>query len=120
MSSYYQMTDLNVFFQSFFSFRTFLTKFSKETLAVTLLFSVFSRRSRYQTKQNLDATLLFQCNFLLVVAADNLIRQFYFYFYRILSEWCWINTKVFIAFSIPSACKQTFPGIIRVNFRADE
>ena len=58
INSYYQTADLNVFFQG-----TFLTKFSKETVAVTLLF---------------------QSNFLLVVGADNLIRQFYFYFYRIL------------------------------------
>ena len=92
------MADLNVLFQSLFSFKTFLTKFSKETLAVTLLF---------------------QCNFLLVVGADNLIWQFYFYFYRILSIWCWINTKVFIGFSIPSACTQTFPGIRWVNFIED-
>ena len=39
-------------FQSLFSLKTFLTKFSKQTLAVTLLF---------------------QCNFLLVVGADNLV-----------------------------------------------
>ena len=46
------MADLNVLFQGLFSFKAFLTKFSKETLAVTLLF---------------------QCNFLLVVGADSLI-----------------------------------------------
>ena len=33
-----QMVDLNVLFQSFFSFKTFMTKFSKETLAATLVF----------------------------------------------------------------------------------
>ena len=80
---------------------------------------MFCRR-RDQTKQTLAVTLLFQCNFLLVVGADNLIWQFYFYFYRILSKWCWINTKVFIGFSIPSACTQTFPGIRRVNFILEE
>ena len=52
--------------QSLSSFRTFLIKFSKETLAVTLLF---------------------QCDSVLVVGADNLIWQFYFYFNRI----CLIN-----------------------------
>ena len=83
--------------QSLLSSRTFLTTFSEETLAVTLLF---------------------QCDFLLVVGADNLIWQFYFYFYRILSKWCWVNTKVFIGFSIPSACTQTFRGTSRVNFIA--
>ena len=74
INSFYQTVDLNVFFQSLFSFRTFLTKFSMKTLALTLLF---------------------QCNFLLVVGVDNLIWQFYLYFYRILSKWCWINNKVF-------------------------
>ena len=73
MNSYYQTTDLNVFFQSLFSFRTFLTKFSKETLAVTLLFQYNFSLSRDQTKQTLAVTLLFQCNFLLIVGADNLI-----------------------------------------------
>ena len=34
--------------------------------------------------------------------------------------WCWLNTKVFIGFSIRSACTRTFPGIRRVNFTADE
>ena len=58
-------------------------------------FSVIFRRSRDQTKQTLAVTLLFQCNFLLLVGADNLIWRFYFYFYRISSKWCWINTKVF-------------------------
>ena len=38
INSYYQKADLNVLFQSLLSFKTFLTKFSKETLAVTLLF----------------------------------------------------------------------------------
>ena len=38
------------------------------------------------------------------------------FFYRILSTWCWLNTKVFIGFSIRSACTQTFHGIRRVNF----
>ena len=83
-------------------------------------FSVFFRRSRYQTKQNLAVTFLFQCNFPLVVGADNLIYQFYFYFYRILLKRCWINIKVFIGFSIFSACKQTFPVISRVNFIVEE
>ena len=49
------MADLNVLFQSLFSFKTFLAKFSKQTLAVTLLF---------------------QWNFLLVVGVvgtDNLV-----------------------------------------------
>ena len=59
--------------------------------------------------------LLFQFNFPLVVGADNLIRQF---LYRILLTWCSINTKVFIGFSIPSACTQTFPGIRRATFVA--
>ena len=81
-------------------------------------FSVFFRRSRYQTKQTLAATLLFQCNFLLVVGADNLVWQFYFY--RILSKWCRINTKVSIGFSIPSVWTQTFPGTSQVNFIAEE
>ena len=48
INSYYQKADLNVLFQSLFSFKTFLMKFSKETLAVTLLF---------------------QCKFLLIVGA---------------------------------------------------
>ena len=30
INSYYQLIDLNVLFQSLFSFKTFLTKFSKE------------------------------------------------------------------------------------------
>ena len=49
-------------------------------------------------------------------------RQYdiFYYFYRILSKWCWIHTKVFIGFSIPSACTQKFPGISRINFGADE
>ena len=46
INSYYQKFDLNVLFQSLFSFKTFLTKFSKQTLAVILLL---------------------QCNFFLVV-----------------------------------------------------
>ena len=58
INSYYQTADLNVLFQSLFSFITFLTKFSKETLAVTLLF---------------------QCNSLLAVGADNLIWNFFFF-----------------------------------------
>ena len=52
INSYYQTTDLNVLFQRLFSFKAFLTKFSKETLAVTLLF---------------------ECNFLLVVGTSNSI-----------------------------------------------
>ena len=32
-------------------------------------------------------------------------------FYRIFLTWCWINTKVFIGFTIPSACTQIFTGI---------
>ena len=46
------MVDLNVLLQSLLTFKTFLTKFSKETFSVTLLF---------------------QCTFFLVVGADNLI-----------------------------------------------
>ena len=117
------LTYINVLFQSLFYFKTLLTTFSKETKFSKLsrfYFSVMFCRRRDQTKQTLAVTLLFQCNFLLVVGADNLIWQFYFYFYRILSKWCWINTKVFIGFSIPSACTQTFPGIRRVNFIADK
>ena len=67
MNSYYQTADLDVFFQSLISFRTFLTKFSKETLFHTFIsrfyFSVFFRRRRYQTKPTLAVTLLFQYNF---------------------------------------------------------
>ena len=48
----YQMADLNVLFQGLFSFKTFLIKLSKETLAVTLSF---------------------QCNFHLVVRADSMV-----------------------------------------------
>ena len=52
----------------------FLTKFSKHTLAVTLLFQcTFLPSSRDQAKQTLAVTLLFQCNFLLVVEAENLL-----------------------------------------------
>ena len=38
IKSYYQKADLNVLYQSLLSFKIFLTKFSKQTLAVTLLF----------------------------------------------------------------------------------
>ena len=38
INSYYQLANLNVLFQSLFSFKTFPSKFSKEILAVTLLF----------------------------------------------------------------------------------
>ena len=47
-----QKADLNVLFQNLLSFNTFLTKFCKETLAVTFLF---------------------QCYFLVVIGADNLV-----------------------------------------------
>ena len=100
------------FFQSLFSFKAcffsehFWLSFLRRLSLSRFYFSLFFRRSRYQTKQVLAVTLLFQWNFLLVVGADNLIWQFHFYFYRILSTWCWINTKVFIGFSIPSACTQ--------------
>ena len=78
INSYYQTAGLNVFFQSLFCLRTFLTKFPMETLAVTLYFSVFFRRSRQQTKQTLTLTLLFQRNVLLVVGADNMTIFFIF------------------------------------------
>ena len=42
------------------------------------------------------------------------------FFYKIPSTWCYVNTKVLIGFSIPSACTQGFPGIERVNFTADD
>ena len=61
------MADLNVLFQSLFDEETF------ETLAVMLYFIVIFRRSRDQTKQTLAAMFSFQCNFLLVVEADNLV-----------------------------------------------
>ena len=61
------MADLNVLFQSLFDEETF------ETLAVMLYFSVIFRRSRDQTKQTLATMFSFQCNFLLVVEADNLV-----------------------------------------------
>ena len=96
----------------------FLSKYFWRIL-LNFYLSVIFHRSRDQTKQTLAVTLLFQCNFLLVVGADKLVWQCYF-FYRILSTWCWINTKDFIRFSIPSACTQIFPGIRRVNFIADE
>ena len=41
-------------------------------------------------------------------------------FYRILSTWCWIITKLYIGFIKASSCTQTFPGIGRVNFVADK
>ena len=48
--------------------------FSKETSCHAFILVYFLEEvSRYQTKQTLAATLLFQCNFLLVVGADNLI-----------------------------------------------
>ena len=37
INSHYQTADLNVLFQSLFSFKTFLTKFSEKILAVMLL-----------------------------------------------------------------------------------
>ena len=52
------MFDLNTLFQSLFSFKKFLTKLSKQTFAVTLLF---------------------QCNYLLIVGANNLVWQVYFF-----------------------------------------
>ena len=119
--SYYQKADLNVLFQSlfFFFFKTFLTKFPKHTLTVMFLFQCNFLLVVKIRLSKLTVMLLFQCNFLLVVGADNLVWQVYF-FSRIISKWCWINTKVFIGFTIPSACTQTFPGIIRVNFIEDE
>ena len=119
INSYYQAADLTVLFQSLSSFKTFLSFLRKLQLS-RFYFSVAFRRSRDQTKQTLAVTLLFQCSFLLLLGAGNLVLQFYF-FCRILSTWCWISTKVFIDFSIPSACTQIFSGIIRrVNFIADE
>ena len=112
------LTYINVLFQSLFYFKTLLTTFSKETKFSKLsrfYFSVMFCRRRDQTKQILTVTL--QCNFLLVVVDDNFGMTILF-FYRILSTWCWINTKVFIDFSIPSTCTQTFPGIRRANFKA--
>ena len=119
ISSYYQTADLNFSFKACFLSEHFWTGFLRKLQLSPFYFSVFFRRSRYQTKQTLVVTLLFQCNFLLLVGADNLIWQFS-YFYRILSKWCWINTKVFIVFSIPLACTQTFPGTSRVNLIAEE
>ena len=47
--------------------------------------------------------------------------QFYFFKKnRILSIWRWINTKVFIGSSKPSACTKLFSEIRRVNFIADK
>ena len=118
--SYYQKADLNVLFQSlfFFFFKTFLTKFPKHTLTVMFLFQCNFLLVVKIRLSKLTVMLLFQCNFLLVVGADNLVWQVYFY--RILSTWCWINTKVYIGFTIPSPCTQTFLGIRRVNVKADE
>ena len=111
ISSYYQMADLNVLFQSFLR-KLQLSRF---------YFSVIFRRSRDQTKHTLAVTLLFQCNFLLVVGDDNLTGMTILFFYRILSAWYYIiNTKVFIDFSIPSACTQTFPGIRQENIITDK
>ena len=76
INSYYQTADLNVLFQSLFSFKTW-TKFSKETLA---------------------ATLLFRCNFLLVVEAGNLIWQFYFFI-----GFVWHGAGSILKFSLVSA-----------------
>ena len=103
-------------FKNCYHSKHFRLSFLRKISLSHFYFSVIFRRSWDQTKQALAVTLLFQCNFLLVVGADNLIWQFYFYFYRILSKWCWLNTKVFIGFSIRSACTQTFHGIRRVNF----
>ena len=89
INSYYQTADLNVLFQSLGSFKTFPSFIKK---LPRFYFSV-ALRSRGQTKQTLAATLLLQCSFLLVLGADNLVLQFYF-FGRILSTWCWINAKV--------------------------
>ena len=67
-------------FKAFFSFKTFLTKFSKQTLVVTFLFQCKLFPScRGQTKQTSSVTLLFQCSFLLVVGGDNLVLQVYFF-----------------------------------------
>ena len=78
------------------------------------------------SKQTLAFMLLFQCNFFIekgIGLSKLQLSHFYFsvifsqqqgltiwydkfIFYRILSKWCWINTKVFIDFTIPSACVQ--------------
>ena len=71
-------------------------------------FSLIFRRNKDQTKQTLGAPLLFQCKILLVVSADNLIWQIYFFigFFRHDAR-----SVLKFGFSLPSACTQTFHGI---------
>ena len=72
-------------------FKAFLTKSSMETLSITLLFQCKFSPSSSGWKSGLTSL----------------------FFHRIVSTWRWINTKIFIGFSIPSACTQAFPGIRR-------
>ena len=72
-------------------------------------FSVIFPRSRDQTKQTLALTLLLQCSNGWQFGVT--ILFFYRILSRILSIGCWINTKVFIGFTIPSAFTQTFPRL---------
>ena len=75
-------------------------------------FSLSFRRNRDQTKQTLGVPLLFQSNFLLVVRADNLIWQIYFFigFFRHDAR-----SVLKFGFSLPSVCTQTFPRINQVS-----
>ena len=65
---------LNVLFQTllFFS-KHFRLSFPRKLQLSRFYFSVIFCRRRDQTKQILAVTLLFQCNSLLVVGADNLV-----------------------------------------------
>ena len=74
------MADLSVLFQSLFSFKTFLS-FLRKLLLSRFNFKVIFCRSD-ETKQTLAVTLLFQCNFLLVLGADNLVTIFLIGFFR--------------------------------------
>ena len=71
-------------------------------------FSLSFRRNRDQTKQTLGVPLLFQCKILLVVRADNLIWQIYFFigFFRHDAR-----SVLKFGFSLLSASIQTFPRI---------
>ena len=84
-------------FKACFLSKHFWLSFLRKLLLSRFYFSVIFCRSRDQTKQTSVATPLFQCNFLLVVRADNLIWQINF---LILSTWCCLNTKVFIGWSM--------------------
>ena len=75
-------------------------------------FSLSFRRNRDQTKQTLGVPLLFQCKILLVVRADNVIWQIYFFigFFRHDAR-----SVLKFGFSLPSVCTQTFPRINQVS-----